>query len=161
MPREYSVGYKKPPVEYRFKKGNLAAHRKASLEDKIPDLVSHLERPLKAERGGRRVNVHPFEAALLSLVKEALKGKPSAIKKSIQIFDGAGLFEPLPGKQAHGALVGPKHIHPEIFYIKLQAILGTSHLDPELFEAARVEYDQDHAKVSELRLQFLKGQDND
>jgi hypothetical protein len=90
MPREYSVGYKKPPVEYRFKKGNLAAHRKASLKDKIPDLVSHLERPLKAERGGKRVNVHPFEAGLLSLVREAMKGKPSAIKKVIQIFEKEG-----------------------------------------------------------------------
>lgn len=42
MPREYSVGYKKPPVEYRFKKGNLAARRKTSRKDKVPDLVSHL-----------------------------------------------------------------------------------------------------------------------
>jgi hypothetical protein len=160
MPREYSVGYKKPPVEYRFKKGNLAAHRKASLKDKIPDLVSHLERPLKADRGGKRVNVHPFEAALLSLVKEAMKGKPSAIKKTIQIFERAGLFEPPPGKQTHGVLVGPKHIDPSFFCITLQRILGTSHLDPELFEAARVEYGQDQAQLDELRRQFLKGQDN-
>jgi hypothetical protein len=38
MPGEYSVGYKKPPVEYRFKKGNLAARRKAS--QKIKSLTS-------------------------------------------------------------------------------------------------------------------------
>jgi hypothetical protein len=89
-----------------------------------------------------------------------MKGKPSAIKKVIHIFERAGLFEPPPGKQTHGVLVGPKHIHPEIFYIKVQAILGTSHLDPELFEAARVEYDQDQAQIKELRLHFLKGQNN-
>ncbi len=160
MPREYSVGYKKPPVEYRFKKGNLAAHRKASLKDKIPDLVSHLERPLKADRGGKRVNVHPFEAALLSLARDAMKGKPSAIKKIIQIFEKEGLLEPPPAKQTHGVLVGPKHIHPGFFYDKVQEILGISHLDPELFEAARVEYDQDQAQIKELRLQFLRGQNN-
>lgn len=36
------------------------------------------------------MNVHPFEAAMISLVREALKGKPSAIKKAIQILDKAG-----------------------------------------------------------------------
>ncbi|WP_425905640.1 hypothetical protein [Nitrobacter sp. TKz-YC02] len=160
MPREYSVGYKKPPVEYRFKKGNLAAHRRASLKDKVPDLVSHLNRPFDTERGGKRVKVHPFEAALLSLARDAMKGKPSAIKKIIQIFEGAGLLDPPPAKQTHGVLVGPKHIHPEFFYDKVQEILGISHLDPELFEAARVEYDQDQAQIKELRLQFLRGQNN-
>jgi hypothetical protein len=160
MPRSYSVGYKKPPVEYRFKKGNLAARRKASRKDKVPDLVSHLERPLKAERGGKRVNVHPFEAAFLSLVRDALKGKPSAIKKVIQIFEKEGLLEPPPAKQTHGVLVGPKHIDPSFFCITLERILGTSHLDPELFEAARAEYDQDQAHIKVLRRHFLNEQNN-
>jgi hypothetical protein len=101
-----------------------------------------------------------FEAGLLSLVREALKGKPSAIKKVIQIFEGAGLFEPPPSKQTHGVLVGPKHIHPDFFCITLERILGTSHLDPELFEAARVEYDQDQAQINELRRQFLNEQND-
>jgi hypothetical protein len=159
MPREYSVGYKKPPVEYRFKKGNLAAHRKASLKDKIPDLVSHLERPLKADRGGKRVNVHPFEAGLLSLVREALKGKPSAIKKVIQIFEKEGLLEPPPGKQTHGVLVAPKNLDLHSFCILLK-ILGAPPWKPGMFEAAQAEYQEDQAQLDELRRQFLKGQDN-
>lgn len=36
------------------------------------------------------MNVHPFDAAMLSLVGEALKGKPCAIKKAIQILEKAG-----------------------------------------------------------------------
>lgn len=43
--REYAVGYKKPPSEHRFKKGNDAAHFKTSRKDKVPDLVNHLDRP--------------------------------------------------------------------------------------------------------------------
>jgi hypothetical protein len=37
-----------------------------------------------------------------------MKGKPSAIKKVIQIFEKEGLLEPPPGKQIHGVLVAPK-----------------------------------------------------
>jgi hypothetical protein len=159
MPREYAVGYKKPPSEYWFKQGNSAAHRKASRKDKVPDLVNHLDRPLKAERGGKRVNVHPFEAATLSLVREALKGKPSAIKKAIQIFEKAGLFEPPPGKQTHGVLTAPKNLDLHFFCILLK-ILGPPPWDPGVHEAALAEYQQDQAEIEELRRQFLKGQDN-
>jgi hypothetical protein len=159
MPREYAVGYKKPPAEYRFKKGNSAARCKASRKDKVPDLVNHLDRPLKAERGGKRVNVHPFEAATLSLVREALKGKPSAIKKAIQIFEKAGLFEPPPGKQTHGVLTAPQNLDLHFFCILLK-ILGPPPWDPGVHEAALAEYQQDQAEIEELRRQFLKGQDN-
>ena len=159
MPREYSVGYKKPPAEYRFKKGNSAAHHKTSRKDKVPDLVNHLERPLKAERGGKRVNVHPFEAAMLSLVREALKGKSSAIKKAIQTFEEKGLFEPPPGKQTHGALVAPKNLDLHFFCILLK-ILGPPPWDPGVHEAALAEYQQDQAEIEELRSQFLKEQNN-
>ena len=38
MPREYSVGYKKPPVEYRFKTGN--SPRIARRAGKIKSLIS-------------------------------------------------------------------------------------------------------------------------
>jgi hypothetical protein len=159
MPREYAVGYKKPPSEYRFKKGNSAANCKTSRKDKVPDLVNHLDRPLKAERGGKRVNVHPFEAATLSLVREALKGKPSAIKKAIQIFEKAGLLEPPPGKQTHGVLTAPKNLDLHFFCILLK-ILGPPPWDPGVHEAALAEYQQDQAEIEELRRQFLKGQDN-
>ncbi len=30
MPREYSVGYKKPPVEHQFKAGNSGGRKKAT-----------------------------------------------------------------------------------------------------------------------------------
>ena len=46
---------------------------------KIGDTSSQLARALQAERGGKSVKVHAFEAATLSLVKEALKGKPRAL----------------------------------------------------------------------------------
>jgi hypothetical protein len=155
MHREYSVGYKKPPAEYRFKQGNRAAHCKASRKDKVPDLVSHIDRPLKAERGGKLVKVHPFEAAMLSLVKEALKGKASAIKKAIQTFEEAGLLEPPPGKQTHGVLTAPKNLNLHFFCILLK-VLGVPPWDPGICEAALAEYQQDQAQIEELRRQFLK-----
>lgn len=159
MHREYSVGYKKPPAEYRFKQGNSAAHCKASRKDKVPDLASHLDRPLKAERGGKLLNVHPFEAAMLSLVRESLKGKSGAIKKAIRTFEEAGLFEPPPGKQTHGVLVAPKNLNLHSFRILIKA-LGAPPWDPKICKAALAEYQQDQAHLEELRSQFLKGQNN-
>jgi hypothetical protein len=150
-----SIGYKKPPSEYRFKAGNSAAHR-AGKKGALPDLARHLDRPLTAERGAKVRKMHPFEVAMLSLVGEALKGKPSAIKKAFQIFEEAGLLEPHPGKQTHGTLVAPKNLHLHLFCILIK-VLGVPPWDPKISQAALAEYQQDQAQIAELRRQFLKG----
>jgi hypothetical protein len=155
MHHEYSVGYKKPPVQYRFEKGNSAARHQASRKDKLPDLVRHLDRPLKAERGGKLLKLNPFEAAMLSLVREALKGKSRAIKKALQIFEEAGLLEAPPGRQTHGVLVAPKNLGLHFFCVLLK-VLGVPPWDPKISEAAKAEYKQDLAQIAALREQLLK-----
>jgi hypothetical protein len=96
---------------------------------------------------------------MISLVREALKGKPSAIKKAIQIFEKAGLFEPPPGKKTHGVLTVPKNLDLHFFCILLK-ILGPPPWDPEICEAAQTEYQEDLKHIEELCRDFLKGQDN-
>ena len=43
-----------------------------------------------------------------SLVREALRGKPRAIKEVLKIFEKAGLLDVPVGQQTHGSLVIPK-----------------------------------------------------
>jgi hypothetical protein len=157
MHREYSVGYKKPPSEYQFKTGNSAARHKASKKGELPDLARHLDR--WTDGGGKLLKMSPIEVAMLSLAREALKGKSSAIKKAFQVFEEAGLLEPPPGKQSHGVLVAPKDLHPHFFCVLLK-VLGVPPWDPKLSQAALAEYQQDKAQIAELRHQFLKGRNH-
>jgi hypothetical protein len=154
MHREYAVGYKNPPVEYRFKAGNPGGRQKADRRGELPDLASQLARPLQAERGGKSVKVHAYEAATLSLVKEALKGKPRALKKALQIFEEAGLLNPPAGKQTHGSLFIPKYLDQSFFLILLK-IIGVPPWDPKICAAAKAEYEQDRVHIEELYKQLL------
>lgn len=105
------------------------------------------------------MKVHAFEAATLSLVKEALKGKPRALKKALQIFEEAGLLDPPAGKQSHGSLFILKNLDQAFFLILLK-IIGVPPWDPKICAAAKAEYKQDQAHIDELYKQLLKGGEN-
>ena len=92
MSREYRVGHKKPPVEHQFKAGNSGGRKRANRKRRLPEFANQLNQPLRARRGGRSVAVDPFEAGMNSLVREALKGKPRALKEVLKIFEKAGLL---------------------------------------------------------------------
>ena len=64
MSREYSVGYKKPPVEHQFKAGNSGGRKKANRKRRLPEFANQLDQPLRAQRGGRTIALHPFEAGM-------------------------------------------------------------------------------------------------
>jgi hypothetical protein len=159
MSRKYKVGYKKPPVEHQFKAGNSGGRKKATRKRRPPEFANQLDQPLRAQRGGRTIALHPFEAGMLSLVKEALKGKPRALKEVIKIFEKAGLLNAPVGRQTHGSLFIPKGFTVAAFLVLLSK-LGYPPWDPETFAAAKAEYANDQARIDKLYQQFLKGRAN-
>ena len=159
MSREYPVGYKKPPQEHQFKPGNSGGRKKANRRRALPEFASQLDQPLMAQRGGRTIALHPFEAGLLSLVREALKGKPRAIKAVLKIFEKAGLLDAPVGRQTHGSLVIPKGLSLAVFMVLLSKV-GYPPWDAETLAAAKVEHASDGSEIDKLYQQFLKARAN-
>jgi hypothetical protein len=159
MIRDYKVGYKKPPVEHQFKAGNSNGRKKATPKRRTPEFAKQLDQPLRAQRGGRTIALHPFEAGINSLVREALRGKPQAVKNVLRIFEKAGLLNALVGAQTHSSLVIPKGFTLAAFLVLLSK-LGYPPWAPETFAAAKAEYASDRAQIDELYRQFLKGRTN-
>lgn len=159
MSRDYKVGYKKPPVEHRFKAGNSGGRKTTSRKRVLPEFANQIDQPLRAQRGGRSIAVDPFEAGLLSLIREALRGKPRALKEVLKIFEKAKLLNAPVGRQTHGSLVIPKGLTLAAFKVLLSK-LGYPPWDAETLAAAKAEYARDKAKIDELYQQFLKGRAN-
>lgn len=75
----YSVGYKKPPAETRFKKGqsgNKSGKRKMPAE--ISSLLEVLERPVKVTENGRTRKVPLMAALMTHWVKRAFEDVDAA-----------------------------------------------------------------------------------
>jgi hypothetical protein len=158
MSQEYRVGYKKPPVEHQFKAGD-ASRRKWSRRKAAPlDLAKRLSDPYKIERGGKTIAIHPLEAAVISLVRAALKGNRLALKKVLRIFEAAGLIKAPPARQTHGVLTIPKGFTWPAFSALMRA-LGQSGLDSETIAAVKIELAQDKAKIDLLYEQFRERTD--
>ena len=159
MSHEYPVGYKKPPQEYQFKPGNSGGRKKADRKRGLPEFGSQLDQPLRAQRGGRSIAVDPFVAGINSLVREALRGKPRAIKEVLKIFEKAGLLDAPVSWQTHGALVIPKGFTWPAFRVLLSK-LGNPPWDPETLAAAKAERASHRAQIDKLYHQLLKGRAN-
>jgi hypothetical protein len=159
MSLEHPIGFKKPPREHQFKPGNSAGRKKANQKRALPEFANQLDQPLRVQRGGRTIAIHPFEAGLLCLSNEALKGKPRAIKEALKIFEKAGLLDAPVGRQTHGSLVIPKGLTLAVFMILLSK-LGYPPWDAETLAAAKAEHASDRSQIDILYQQFLKARAN-
>ena len=83
--RDYPVGYRKPPEEYRWRKGQSGnpRGRPRSLKKNIAPLVEAFNGEVVIVEDGRRRRVTKFEAALTQLANRAARGdlKPSEMIK--------------------------------------------------------------------------------
>jgi hypothetical protein len=83
----YAVGYRKPPLNTRFKprqSGNQKGRPKGTNNFRT-DVKTTLKTPVKVTRDGKPRNVSSQEAALLRLCEMALGGAPRALDQFIQL----------------------------------------------------------------------------
>ncbi|MBN9488985.1 MAG: hypothetical protein J0H44_17240 [Alphaproteobacteria bacterium] len=82
MSRSWSVGYKRPPVRSRFRKGisgNPKGRPKRS-RNVLDAILRHLDRPITITINGRRRTMSIFDAILMQLSNKALSGDLKAMK---------------------------------------------------------------------------------
>ncbi len=127
-------------------------HRRRAL----PEFASQLDQPLRAQRGGRTIALHPFEAGLLSLVKGSSEGKTASHQRSTQDFRKGWIAGRARRPANQWLLVIPKGFTLAVLRVLLSK-LGYPPWDAETLAAAKAEHASDRAQIDKLYQQFLKG----
>ncbi len=109
MKDAYEVGYRKPPKEHQFKPKHQTTARPNGGERKedSSDVATWLDKPLNVKRRGKSIKMHPHEAMMISLGKEALNGKPRATKQFLKYCEIAGLLQATELERTHGVFAVP------------------------------------------------------
>jgi hypothetical protein len=92
----YTVGYRKPPKEFRFKPGNKASprgRRKGSKNRKVIVRELFLER-LPVRDGDRKTKISRLEIILTKLLNRAIRDDHRAQVEAIKIAQREGLLTP-------------------------------------------------------------------
>jgi hypothetical protein len=78
MPHDYEVGYKKPPEDSRFKKGESGNPngRPKGIKNLKTDLVEELQEKIAAREGDRSVEISKQRLIVKTLVTKTLRGDP-------------------------------------------------------------------------------------
>lgn len=92
-PRDYEVGYSKPPRQHRFKPGQSGnprgrSVRKADSGSLRDEIMKELETVVTINENGKEVRVTKRQLLAKSQLKLAIQGKPSALKFLEIMMDG-------------------------------------------------------------------------
>lgn len=93
-PPSYEVGYCRPPIEHRFKKGASSPNPKGRCKKvQQVDLGKLLREPVLVTVNGEKKLMDPFEAELRSLVRQARSGNMAAADEFLLQCERYGLFQ--------------------------------------------------------------------
>lgn len=82
----YKVGYKRPPLEHRFKKGRSGNIRGGKRRPKLPDIADLLNNPVRVRVNNKEEKLPPREVALLRLAVDAAQGKRKAVMEITKLI---------------------------------------------------------------------------
>lgn len=93
---DYKVGYKHPPRNKRFKKGESGnpKGRKLASKNTSSILMDELDKKIEIREGNRPRVVSKREALMTSLVNNAIAGKPVALRLLLKILEVGSPPEP-------------------------------------------------------------------
>jgi hypothetical protein len=157
MKDEYEVGYRKPPKAHQFKPKhqNTARRNGGHQKEDGSDVASWLNKPLKVKRAGKSIKMHPHEAMMNSLGKEALKGKPRATKQFLRECELAGLLTAPELERTNGVFEVPSGMVGGVAKVMIETY-GLPPWDPDEYAAVVAEYKRDEARIEELHAKFLE-----
>jgi len=158
---EYKVGYRKPPKEHQFKPKhqNIARRNGGERKEDSSDVASWLNKPLTVKRGGKSIKMHPHEAMMNSLGKEALNGKPRATKQFLRECEIAGLLTATELEKTSGVFEVPPGVVGGVARVMIETY-GLPPWDPDEYAAVVAEYRRDEARIEELYAKFLEDLSN-
>lgn len=116
MPKDYEVGYGRPPVGTRFrpgKSGNPSGRPKRKPSSRDIERKVLLEDKVRVTVNGRPKMVDPLTASLMVLRKEALSGNPRALDRFLKRVDALMAAE---------AATPERNLHAEKAEMIVQAI---------------------------------------
>lgn len=89
--RDYEVGYGKPPVHSRFRKGQSGnpKGRPKGTRSMNSLVENELQEQVTIRENGRTRRVSKKEALIKNLVNSAIKGKVGALKELVRLIDDA------------------------------------------------------------------------
>lgn len=92
----YTVGYGKPPLESRWKKGQSGnpGGRKKKTPSFAEDLVAELAMLITINEGGRPTRVTKGKALVKSMLSNAMRGKVGTTKLTFEQMHRLGLIKP-------------------------------------------------------------------
>lgn len=95
-PRDYEVGYGKPPVHSRFKPGQSGNPKRRRTRKKEPasllaEILKELNAVVTINENGEKMRVTKQQLLAKSQLKLAIQGKPAALKFLEKLTDG---FDP-------------------------------------------------------------------
>jgi uncharacterized protein DUF5681 len=91
MPKDYGVGYKKPPVHTRFKKGRSGnpagrPRRKEQLPNIERTITDALNAPVTVNESGRIRQITKFQATITQLINKCAGGHLPSMKLLMPFF---------------------------------------------------------------------------
>jgi hypothetical protein len=92
----YEVGYGRPPLASRFKKGrsgNPKGRPKSQSKAIGQLLLTALDTPVTVSLGGREQSVDATKALLINLVHQAIKGDPNAFRALRKPLEKSGVLQ--------------------------------------------------------------------
>ena len=101
MADRYSVGYRKPPLQTRFRKGksgNPKGRPKGSRNLKT-DLLEEVEKKIMLKVDGRTQSVSRRQALVKTMVADALRGNPKARALVLSLLSQYEVVEEAPSEK--------------------------------------------------------------
>ena len=82
------IGYKQPPVQYRFQKGQSGnpRGRPKKVRDFLEDAADILSAPVTGHTNGKEITLPAMQAMFRSLCRKALKGDNAALRRVVDLM---------------------------------------------------------------------------
>ena len=98
MPKDYKVGFGKPPKDSQFQKGQSGNKkgRPKGAKNLKTILVELLDQPVTVREGERIYKVSRQQAVMMALIAKGLKGNVPAFNSLINLLRSLGLHDSVP-----------------------------------------------------------------
>jgi hypothetical protein len=146
---DYEVGYGRPPKATRFGVRPQPDRSGRQSSKKEPDIAALLAGSVRVARNGRAIKMHPYEAMLFAMAKQALAGKIRSVRQILKEFRSSGLLDAPLWPQSSGVLTVPKGV-PMQLAVRLVQLVGVPPWEADVFDAFKADYEADCAHIQKL-----------